>query len=335
MKVTQANLHTVIKSIKEKNNINVILLYGNEEALILDFLHTLKVSLSEYILQNIDSEGTTYLYDLNNEINTQSIFGDKKILFLHNFNKKDGKKISEILSNIEPSIQHITVISYIGSLEATNTVRKICEATPHFVATGIYAETQAFIEKTAKTILDELKMQYVPTIPQLLSTMFLSNSTVMKQEIHKLYLYLLPDLPKVTEDIVYKVLQQDSHENIFDLPIFICEKNTNKALTILENAQSSDVNPIVVFTGISLYIKKLYFVKKALTQKNPESIEILLKKNAIFFQQESFFKKHLSKYTLTQIVSIIEKLNLLEAQTRNTVPMAYNCIKNFVVNVCM
>jgi len=45
-------------------------------------------------------------------------------------------------------------------------------------------------------------------------------------------------------------------------------------------------------------------------------------------------KKHLNNYNLKQIVNIIEKLNTLETQTRNTTTIAYNSIKNFAVNLC-
>ncbi len=334
MKITQSNFNNFVQTLAEKQHIKVILLYGNEEAIILEYTHTIKEILKTYSFQNIDNENPNYLQELGNEMFTDSMFGENKILCIHNFRKLDGKKITDILSKIDTTCHHILILTQTTTLDANNSIRKLCETTSHFASIGIYAEGEATIKTIAKNLMESLHMHYEPNVLDILAQMFTNNSSVMKQEIHKLQTYLLSSPQIITQEIIRKVLDSNQQENIFEIPAYLLEKNLKKTLDILQNAQLNDIHPTMVFTGISNYIKKLYFIKKALLQPQPENIEILLKKNGIFFQQVGIVKKHLNNYSVAQIINIIEKLNTLETQTRNTTTFAYNSIKNFAVNLC-
>ncbi len=334
MKITQGGLAKFLANLKFKQEHKVILLYGNEEALMLEHIHSVHKALPSYSFMNIDAENSSYLQEVSNEMLTNSIFGESKILHLHNFRKLDGRKITDILSKIDEKSPHILLLSHPTTLEATNSIRKFCEKTSHFISIGIYAETDASLKTTAKTLMDELHLHYDENIPMIISQMFTGNSTVMKQEIFKLHTYLLSDTQTITPQLLVKVLQEDSHSNVFEIPVMLFDKNIKKSLTAIENAQKHDISPVIVFTSISNYIKKLYNIKKALSKASPESIEMIMRKNGIFFQQADSIKRHTHKYNIQQMSQTISALNKLEIQTRNSTKFAYLCIKNFAINLC-
>ena len=332
MKVTQSGITKFLEGNASKTK--VILLYGTEEALMLEQVNVIKNTLKSYEFNGIDATSDDYLLELTNEVLTNSMFGESRILHVHNFRKLDGKKITDLLGKIDENCPHLVVLSHPTTIEATNSIRKLCEATPDFASIGIYAETDANLKETAQKIIASLGMVFEPQAIAMLVQMYHGNGSVLKHELEKLSIYLISEPQTVTVELLAKVLQSDTHANVFDIPSMLMDKNTKSVVEIIDNAQIHDVSPIVIFATIANYVKKMYFIKRALTMPNAESVDILLKKHAIFFQQASTFKKHLGMYNIAQITNIVSKLNTLEVQTRSSSQMAYNSIKNFAVNVC-
>lgn len=331
MKIPQ--IESFIKNLPQNNTTNVVLLYGTDENLILEKVHEIKAQLKDYIFTIIEPE-TDYISYLTNEVLTSSMFGEKKLIHLHNFRKLDGKKITDFLSRIHNDCQNVVILSHPTSIEATNSIRKMCETEKHFASVGIYPESGVAVKQVAVQILQDLKIDFEPTVPEVLSQMFAGNSSTLKQELYKLSLYMLSNPQKVTTQLVTMVINGSTQENIFDIPPLLFNKNLGKALQVIESAQVQDESPVVVFTAISLYIKKLYAIKKELSKPNAISIEILLKKHGVFFNQVADFKKHLAMISNKNLSIILGNLNNLEIATRFSTKTAYNCIKNFAVNLC-
>lgn len=328
-----ANFVNFIKNFSENQSTKVILIYGTDENLILEKIHEIKISLKDYIYTTIE-QNENYLSDLSNEMLTTSIFGEKKLIALHNFRKLDGKKITDILSKIDNNNNNILILSHPTTIEAANSIRKLCETEKHFASIGIYAENDYAIKQIATEILQKMQLEYEQDVPDFLSQMFSGNSASMKQEIEKLQIYLLLSPQKITKNLLLNVINSSQDYNIFDLPIHLFNKNTKKAIEIIENAQNQDESPVAVFVGISLYIKKLYLVKQEILKANGGDISIILKKNGVFFNQENDFKKHVNSLHINEMIKILENLNNLEISTRNSATMAYNNIKNFAINLC-
>lgn len=331
MKIAQTSLPSFFKTLQAQQHPKVILLYGTEENLILETVHQVKVALKSFVFESISAEGE-YLSTLANELLTSSMFGESKILHTHNFRKLDGKKITDLLSKITPSSPHILILSHPTTLEATNSIRKFCEKDNHFVAIPIYTQTQAGLKQSAKTCLDALNLEYEPPILELLSQMFSGNASAMKQELAKLQIYLISSPQKITPQLLQKVIQGSTQENVFEIPTFLFSKNLKKTLQIIQHAQNQEESPVLPFTAISLYVKKLYNVKQELTKG--ENIETLLRKNAIFVNQAEAFKQQISSLSLKKISTIIQNLNTLEAQTRQSPALAYSYLKNFAIRLC-
>lgn len=335
MKVLQANISQFFAGLAKSSETKAVLLYGTEEALILDYVLTIKKIKKHLVFENLDPENSQYLQAFQNEIMTQSMFDDGKLLYISNFKKTDGKKLTEILKNLTPDSQNFIVIASTSGLDASNTVRKMFETLGHFAAIGVYAESDAVLKTLAKQTLDALKLQYTPEIPEMISLMFSNNRSILKQEIYKLYTYNLNKNQIITPQIAESVLNAEADLNIFAIQNSLFNKDVKKTIKILNEAQIAETNPIVVFATISNYAKKLYIIKNTIMKPNAESVDILMRKHGIHFAQAPSMKKHINSYSNKEIVKIISKLNNLEAQTRASTKMAYNCIKNFAIWQCL
>lgn len=333
MKITQNNLPQFFADLTKSQATKAVLLYGSEESLILDYVITIKKILKDYLFETIDTEKENYLQSLQNEISTESIFGEQKLLYINNFKKTDGKKLTDILKNITQQSKHFIIISSTG-LDTTNTIRKMFETVSNFASIGIYAENDAILQSLAKYTMDTLGIQYEPSVPKTIASMFSNNRSVMKQEIYKLHTYNLNTNYIVTEQMAKNVLNEESESNIFDLQTTIFEKDLRRTLDILNNAQEHGVHPNIIRSTLAEYVKKIYIIKRSLLLPNTENIDILLRNNGIFWQQVPIIKKHINHYNMAQVVEVLSKLNILELQIRNSTKLAYNYIQNFAINQC-
>lgn len=334
MKLTQNNIPQFFTDLAKSKTTKAVLFYGGEEALILDYVMNIKDILKNHLFETIDAESESYLQNLQNEINTESMFGEQKLLYINNFKKTDGKKLTDILKNITPENNNFIIITSLTGLDTTNIVRKMFETVGHFASIGVYAENDATLKSLAKSVMDNLGMQYEPSIPEIIARMFSNNRSIMKQEIHKLHTYNLNTNYIITEQIAQNVLSEESESNIFDLQTTLFNKNLQHTLNILNNAQEHGIHPNIVWSSLAGYIRKIYIIKRALLLPNAESIDILIRNSGVFWQQVPTLKKHINHYSMSQVVEIISKLNTLELQIRNSTKLAYNYIQNFAINQC-
>jgi DNA polymerase III delta subunit len=150
MKVQQANISQFFAELSKANGAKAVLFYGTEEALILDYVLTIKKLKKSFIFENLDPETENYLQNLQTELMTDSMFGESKLLYIPNFKKTDGKKLTDILKNVAENSPHLVVITSISGLDASNVLRKMFETVGHFAAIGVYAETDVALKNLAK-----------------------------------------------------------------------------------------------------------------------------------------------------------------------------------------
>jgi DNA polymerase III delta subunit len=256
MKVQQANISQFFAELARSQgstaqSAKAVLFYGTEEALILDYVLTIKKLKKSLIFENLDPETENYLQSLQTELMTDSMFGESKLLYIPNFKKTDGKKLTDILKNVAENSPHLVIITSISGLDASNVLRKMFETVGHFAAIGVYAETDVALKNLAKQTMESLKLQHTAEVPELLSRMFSNNRSVLKQEIYKLYTYNLSKSQIITPQIVHEVLSAEADLNIFQLQNTIFEKNIKQTIKLLNEAQASEMHPTVVFATIS------------------------------------------------------------------------------------
>ena len=329
MKLQQSSFS---QSIANKNiQHNVFLFYGSEFAIISELIFSIKTTLkTTHEFTKISQEDTDYLSKASNEFFTYSMFGEKKIVYIENYKKTDFRKINEILEKIPKENENILILSQNSTLEATNSIRKICESTPHFASIGIYGESENNIKTQIKNILNTKQIicnqEALNFFSQIINPSFISS------EISKIETYFLNQNEKIlTKELISKLINTSNSPDIFTIPILILEHNLPKFLHSIDTIQQEQEDPFPIFFAIQSYIKKLYLTQTSLS--NGENIETLLKIHSIHFSQIETFKKHLQEYKIPQLSQIITKLNSLEAITRYSNTIAFNAIKHFAITI--
>jgi|GEM_PF-4598589 len=331
MKLQQSSFAGIIKELHTQKY-NTFLLYGNEPALISEYVFSIRTALKNtHEFVKISPDDPNYLSQSMGELFTDSMFGEKKAVYIENYKKTDYRKITEILEKIQSTDENIFIISQDSTLEATNSIRKLAESLPHCACIGVYAESLSVMKSQIQSLLNERKIIASTEVVMLLCEIV--NPSLILGEISKIETFLLNDEQKVlTKEMVLKLVNQNTDSNIFELPIVIFEKDLMKSLAMIDTFYKNDEDPFPVFFGVQSYVKKLYAVQNAIA--SGEQLEMLLKIHGIHFGQVPAFKKHIQNYNLKALLKILEQINSMEKNIRFGKEFAFNCIKNFAMNLC-
>ncbi len=331
MKLQQSSFAGIIKEIHTRKY-NTFLLYGNESALISEYVFSIRTGLKNtHEFVKISPDDTDYLSRATNELFTDSMFGEKKAVYIENYKKTDYRKITEILEKIQTTDDNIFIISQDSTLEATNSIRKLAESLPNCACVGVYAESLGVVKSQIQNLLNERKIIASTEVVTLLSEII--NPALIAGEISKIETFLLNnDTKTLTQEMVLKLVSPNTDSNIFEFPLAIFEKDLGKSLAMIDNFYKNDEDPFPVFFGVQSYVKKLYAVQNAIA--SGEQLEMLLKIHGIHFGQVGTFKKHIQNYNLKSLLKILEEVNSMERSIRFGKEFAFNCIKNFAMNLC-
>ncbi len=330
MKLQQSSFSGVIKELRTRKY-NIFLFYGNEPALIGEYVFSIRTTLKDtHEFVKISPDDTDYLSRATNEFFTDSMFGEKKAVYIENYKKTDYRKITEILEKITKNDENIFILSQDSTLEATNSIRKIAESLPNCACIGVYAESMAVVKSQIQGLLSERKITASTEVLSLLCDII--NPALIAGEVAKIETFLLSLEQKIlTAQMVLQLVNQNTDSNIFELPLVIFEKDIGKSLAMIDHFYRNDEDPFPIFFGIQSYVKKLYSVQNALA--SGEQLEMLLKIHAIHFSQVTTFKKHIQGYNVPKLLTILESVNSMERNIRFGKEFAFNCIKSFAINL--
>ncbi len=332
MKLQQSSFAGTVKELQAKKQYNTFLFYGNEPALIGEYAFAIRTALKEtHEFVKISPDDTDYLSRATNELFTDSMFGEKKAVYIENYKKTDYRKITEILDKIQSHDENIFILSQDSTLEATNSIRKLCESLPNCACVGVYAESVGVVKLQIQNLLKEKQITASTEVIMFLCETI--NPSFVTSEIAKIETFFLSETNKtLTQEIAMKLVSQSTDSNIFELPLMIFEKNLPLSLATIDSLYKNDEDPFPIFFGIQSYIKKLYSVQNAIA--SGEQLEMLLKIHSIHFSQVGTFKKHIGLYNLQSLNKILHSINSMERNIRFGKEFAFNCIKNFAMNLC-
>jgi len=339
MKVQQSSFANIIQDIKQdikklptKIQYNSFLFYGNEVALIAEYSFSIRTALkATHDFVKFSSDDPNYLANTSNELFTNSMFGEKKAVYIENYKKTDYRKITEILEKITAKDENILILSQDSTLEPTNSIRKIYENTSHFASIGVYGETQSTIQTQVKNLLSERKINFTHDVLTTLCEII--NPALIQSEILKIETFLLNKENKtLTESIVLKLISQNNDVNVFEFPAIIFARNLQKSLSIVDKLYENDDDPFPIFFAIQSYARKLYLIQNAIS--NGEQLEMLLKIHGVHFSQVAIVKKHLQTYNILKLIEIITTINSMERDMRFGKEFAFNSIRRFILFIC-
>lgn len=250
------------------------LILGNNEII--------KEHINKIIKENNINKESISSYDLETDnimsaledINTLSIFSDKKLVIVYNIEsliKKDDKNndlyVSELIKYLNNQSDNILIISG----KSLPNRKKLLASFDSF-STKIEA-TNFDINSYIKELLDDYKMSNNDI--ELLKTYCSNDLLRIKNEIEKLKLYRF-DEREITRDDISSLVKKDLDKTIFDL-INSVEKGTkNRSFDIYKELKEQNEEDMKILSMLANNYRLIYQIKNLTYTKTDNEIKEIL-----------------------------------------------------------
>ncbi len=214
------------------------------------------------------------------------------------------KVIENLFKNNDVSKSENFLVVTAGNLEITSSLRKYAEKCEFIACIACYADDKnigAFIGIK----LREYGFNFNTDVTKYLIENIGNNNLIIENEIKKIDLYKGNDRNLTLED-VKKCVNDVAQTNYNDFCNSFCSFEKNKTIKILNKLTQENVELIVIIRMMIRYFLQLQKIRFMFD--NGEQLDEILKKEKIFWKQQSFVKIHIQKWNLNKINLMLEKL---------------------------
>jgi len=309
--------------------INSILIYGNDEAVILhrqvslmDFYKKQKYQITNINSSDFKNLTNTIIY----EIDAKDFFSSSKIIFIHGIKDKDFLEISKYIEDLS-SVKLIFITSEIvKSPKLRDFHEKFSQKS---VALPCYSlEKQDCINYIANILSKNKVKPEDELIISILADLIGNNPFDIQNEMEKIVI-----ISTKSKELRYENIKSiiNSDENcLFELiDVFFAKQITNIVKSV-KICQENNINTVLLVRVFYKYTCKLLIAIQNIKSGSSQAQEA---KNAgIFFKKTNIFYKHIESWSLTDLEKLIIKLLYLDKNMRianniNIMPSIMNLLR--------
>lgn len=305
----------------------VILLYGKNEGLKNETTNLLIRDNSEvdyYEESNILHNSDSFI----EQINSKSLFGEKKTIII----KRASDKILKIINELnEKNIEDTTIIINSDNLEKKSKLRTFFEKHKNFICVAFYPDNVQTLTKLASNFFQKKNISIShENINQIINKSNGDRKNLL-DELEKINLFCA-NKKKIDSKQLNKLINLQENYNISELVDHCLTKNEKKIINILnENNFSSE--DCVLITRIFLNkAKKILKLSSDFSKNKNIDLTISLAKPPIFWKDKEITKQQIYKWKPEKIKKLIYKLNELELFIKQNINLGINIITDFILD---
>ncbi len=313
---------------KITENINFYLLYGLNTGLIEETINnTFKPIFSKNIFNYDESEIIANIDEFKQSIFNKSFFENDKLIII---NRASDKILNIIKDVIDKGISETVIIIKSGALEKKSKLRNFFEKDKNTFTIPFYEDNHQSLMSIAQNFFKQRKIKISSQNINYIIERSKGNRINLNNELEKIESYSQKKL-SIELDEILKLTNLSENYNISELADQCLAKNKKKTLNILnENNVSSEDNILVLKT----FLYKLKRLKKLkmdlkITKSYDESISTF--KPPIFWKDKDLVKQQLELWSLSQIRSLIKKINNTETLIKKNSKISNQIINNFIL----
>lgn len=250
-------------------NKNIYLLFGEESYLINREINSI---ISSFLGEDIENKVVKYdmleenIYSALEDLNTMSLFSEKKVVVCKNCKFLTGSRESDINHDIEKLIAIIN--SQIDNILILTTISDKLDERKRIVKElkkkvnvkqfnkQKYNELVLFVEKELKNSNYKISKNSIKLFLDIVGT----NLGVVVNEIDKLKLYKL-DSKEINDSDIKNISSKVINDNIFDLVDAVVKRDVEKALEIYDDLLILNEEPIKLIVVIANQFRLIYQTK--------------------------------------------------------------------------
>jgi DNA polymerase III subunit delta len=332
----------IIKSYEIEKNIsnfaknNFYLIYGENSGLKKEISNTIKNAITK----KDDNLETLSIYEseiLDNEENfinfiySGSLFGNKKIINVHEASDKIFKKISDIHANFNKSV--FLIISC-AILDKKSKLRNFFEKDKNTMCIACYPDNERDLGNIIRSELKKNKILLSSESINLLIEKSNSDRGNLRNEIEKIKSYALNKKNIEIDEI--KNLINFSGDYKSDILINEClSGNILQYKKIISELYINTINQVLLLRILSNKIQRLLNIKKQETKSISLDNLINSTKPPIFWKEKTIVKKQLSVWKLNDLKKMVKEINDTELLCKKNPQVSNVIFFNFFLKICL
>ena len=305
---------------------NITLFYGENDGLFQEFKKKISKNYFNDLLIKIDQEqilkDTTYIYS---EINSKSLFNDKKIFIIYNANDK----ILEIIENIILKIHEYKIFIFAGKLDKKSKLRNFFEKNEFTNIVPCYQDNDARIRQIILSKLNDYSGLSSIVVNKITESCG-NERAKLNNEIEKIKIFFNKKVINYEKLIQLLNLREDDDFNILrDSAVSGNKLNTNNLLN------SVYINNEKTPLYLSLINQRLYKIKETI-QMN-ENIETAINKlrPPIFWKDKTTFIHQCKLWSVRKINLALNITYVTELAIKSQSNINKNTIfKKLIIDIC-
>ena len=322
--------YIIEQNIKSLESYQATIIYGENEGIKSDIKNQLKKNNNDAEIINLfQDEMINNKNILFNHVSNTSLFGNKKIIFLH---EQTDKVLDQIIEILKIPDKEIKIYLFSNILEKKSKLRSLFEKDKKLATVACYMDTDRTLINYISTKLKE----YRGVTPELINYIMLNSNLdrkVISSEISKIKLYFSEktiEIKKVKDllNIKYSL----DFNKIRDASFLGDKLMVNKLLSEI-NIQKEDsifyVNSINSRTARLLEIKQI--------NENMNNLEMTIDsfKTKIFWKDKPIYINQVNKWTKKKLRSIQKEVFNTELMIKkNSQIQSDLIIKDLLINIC-
>ena len=272
-------------------------------------------------------------YILEDNINTLSIFSEKKFILLDLSHISINKNIENIILNaVETENDKYILIIKAGNISSQNKLIKYFGKSSKSILTPCYEENTIKIKNELKYLFMKHKISFSNEFMSDLSCIFNTDSLAIKQELEKLDFFLINN-KNVTEKTLLKFLENNEDINLNKVVKSCLNGETKNSLFYLDKIYEVSNSNIIL---IRMFGRHFNILEKILLSnqhgKNfTEAINNL--KPPVFFKDKAIFLSQCKLWSLKKMNLIQKRLIDLEFKIKTGLYPEKTLLSQFILSV--
>ena len=314
---------------KIKDKINFYLLYGQNSGLIEETIDIiLKPIFSKNIFYYDEIELLSKADEFKEEIFNKSFFENDKLVIISRATDKILNLIEDI---IDSKTEGLKIIIKTSSLDKKSKLRNFFEKKDEAFIIPFYEDTNESLMIIAKKFFYEKKIKISPQNINYIVEKAKGNRINLKNELEKIGNFSHKKLSIEFNEIL-KLTNLAENHSISELTDQCLAKNKKKTLNILNDNKTSQEDNIVILKTFLYKLKRLKKLKIELEIKKNSDEVISSFRPPIFWKDKEIVKKQLNIWSLTQIQSLIKKINNIELLVKKNSQITNQIINDFIID---
>ncbi len=324
-----------IKSVFNNQNKNLIfLVYGPNEGLIRSIIQSLSTifkdneSADEVVIsgKNLDEEPSR----LMNEIQTFSMFSNKKIVYVDMIKDKHSSIIDDLR---HLRFENTILILKSDNLSKSSKLRKLFDTSKNIFSVPCYEDDsrstmnliQKFIQSSNLNLNIEIKNYLVQ---------FLSNDRSLNQnELEKIYLYQKNRKENLSLEEVKLILNDSTSSSLNKVNESIMYGKTKTASKIINKIFSEGTNSIAIIRSLINYMLRIQQTKIEIKKQKSFDEAIKVLRPPLFWKDKDSFQSHCKAWPLYEIEKNLNVLLNAEYECKSKSLLSPILCEKYVLNI--